>query len=153
MLGYTAPVQKCMVFETTKSEAVATPTDKRGFVLPRFRGLVRLHCPAMVLGWDGQRGNPRRTASDVCFNIPAHPERLKPQKVALVSPEGAKTMTPTPGAQAAPTPTQSDQQAFADAINCASMARWYLKRGNLPAARRKAVQALAAMQQLQQLEG
>lgn len=62
-------------------------------------------------------------------------------------------MTSIPSALA-PTSTSTDQQqAFADAINCASMARWYLKRGNLPAARRKAVQAIAAIAQLQRLEG
>lgn len=39
------------------------------------------------------------------------------------------------------------------AVNCAAMARWYAQRGNWPAARRKAVQALAALTQLQKLEG
>lgn len=38
------------------------------------------------------------------------------------------------------------------AVNCAAMARWYAQRGNWPAARRKAVQALAAINQLQALD-
>lgn len=39
------------------------------------------------------------------------------------------------------------------AVNCAAMARWYTQRGNLPAAARKARQHLAALAQLQKLEG
>ena len=33
-----APVNPALVFSDTKSEAVATPTDKRGFVTPKFWG-------------------------------------------------------------------------------------------------------------------
>lgn len=39
------------------------------------------------------------------------------------------------------------------AVNCAAMARWYTQRGNWPAAARKTRQHLAALRQLQQLEG
>lgn len=39
------------------------------------------------------------------------------------------------------------------AVNCAAMARWYTQRGNWLAAARKTRQHLAALRQLQQLEG
>ena len=38
------------------------------------------------------------------------------------------------------------------AVNCAAMARWYAQRGNWLAARRKVIQALAAINQLHALE-
>ena len=44
-------------------------------------------------------------------------------------------------------------QLFADACNCAAMARWYTQRGNIAAATRKARQHLAALRQLAKLEG
>ena len=49
-LRYTAPVLKSMVLQNTKSKAVATPTDKRGLVTPKFWGLVRPHRSLLVLG-------------------------------------------------------------------------------------------------------
>ena len=61
-------------------------------------------------------------------------------------------MCPSPMAsrRAAPTPapTTSEQQAFAvlQATSDATMAKLYLSRGNIPAARRKAVQLLKALQ-------
>lgn len=67
-------------------------------------------------------------------------------------------MTATTRAQAAPTlPTPGTHhhahQLFADALNCAAMARYYTQRGNLPAAARKARQHLSALRQLARLEG
>ena len=46
------------------------------------------------------------------------------------------------------TPTTSEAQAFAllQATSDAAMAKLYLSRGNIPAARRKAVQLLKALQ-------
>ena len=58
------------------------------------------------------------------------------------------TTTPTP-ATSAPHP----HQLFADAVNAASMASWYTRRGNIAAAARKARQHLAALRQLAKLEG
>lgn len=57
---------------------------------------------------------------------------------------------PTPATSA--TPTQA-HQLFADACNCAAMARWYTQRGNWQAAARKTRQHLAALRQLAKLEG
>lgn len=49
--------------------------------------------------------------------------------------------------------TTSEAQAFAllQATSDATMARLYLSKGNIPAARRKAVQLLKALQQLEVL--
>ena len=159
-LRYTAPVLKSMVLENTKSKAVATPTDKRGLVTPKFWGLVRLHWPHMVSGEmglsypnskDRGRSLSARTPArlQACFQHPAHLLRLKTQTVALESHSGAKTMTHVTQGQTTPTHhhTTEERRAFAalEAANCAALARWYSARGNVKAARRKAVQLLAAL--------
>ena len=53
--------------------------------------------------------------------------------------------------EAVKTPTTSEAQAFAllQAASDATMAKLYLSRGNIPAARRKAVQLLKALQALE----
>lgn len=104
------------VLENTPGYAVATPPEKRGFVMSES---VR-PAPAragMVLG---RMGLPVRMAARriPCFQHPAHPLRLKTWRVVSESRYGAKTMTkafplvrkpaPTtpPGtAKGAPTPT------------------------------------------------
>ena len=55
--------------------------------------------------------------------------------------------TPTPATSATPHHTTEERRAHAalEAANCASLARWYAVRGNVKAARRKAVQLLAAL--------
>ncbi len=71
-------------------------------------------------------------------------------------------MTPSPVASAARTPTTnalnfeavkttSEAQAFAllQATSDAALAKMYLQQGNVPAARRKAVQLLKALQVLE----
>ena len=66
-------------------------------------------------------------------------------------------MTPSPAmASASPrtpiyTPTTDEAQAFAllQALSDATMARLYLHKGNIPGARRKAVQLLKALQSLE----
>ena len=68
-------------------------------------------------------------------------------------------MTPSPTVASASarsttyTPTTSEAQAFAllQATSDATMARLYLSKGNIAAARRKAVQLLKALQQLEVL--
>lgn len=54
------------------------------------------------------------------------------------------------GASMCATRTTPTQHQFA-AHNALSLAMLYLSRGNLPAARRKAIQALASMKQLQEV--
>ena len=65
----------------------------------------------------------------------------------------ASARTPTTNAlnfETVQTPTTSEAQAFAllQATSDATMARLYLSKGNIPAARRKAVQLLKALQSL-----
>ena len=154
-LVYTAPVLKSMVLENTKPVEVAAPTFKRGFVLPKFWGLVRLRHPFMV---SGGMGLPARMAArlQACFQHPVHPLRLKTQTVAFFgSPVGIQTMThvtqgrtaPVLATSATPHHTTEERRALAalEAANCAALARWYSARGNVKAARRKAVQLLAAL--------
>ena len=95
---HNAPVQKCMVLENTFGKAVATPTDKRGFVTPKFCGLVRLRRPMVS---DGM-GLPARMAARLnpCLQHPVHLLRVKAQMVASLSRSGAKTMKAIPRATA-----------------------------------------------------
>ena len=148
------------VLKNTFSEAVATLTAKQGFVTPNFWGLCA--CTALWF-WSvvGAIRKDARTASDVFLTTTLHPMRSKTQTVALVTPEGAKTMTATTVASAsARTPIilptthfdgTSEAQAFAllQATSDATMAKLYLSRGNIAGARRKAVQLLKALQVLE----
>ena len=153
-LRYTAPVQKCMVCSNAKSEAVASPTDKRGFVSSEFS-----RCRHSGIGMvSGGMGLPARMAARLlaCLQHPAHPMRVKTLKVALVSPAGAKTMTATTVASAsARTPTTNapteEERAYAllQALSSASLARLYLHKNNVPAARRQAVLLLKTLQTLE----
>ena len=140
-----APARK-----NTFEPAVATPTDKRGFVMSKFPGLVRLHRSRMVYGHGGGYPQGRPHGWFRVLNHHAHPLRVRTQRVVLKSRQGATTMSASPMAsrRAAPTPTTSEQQAFAvlQATSDATMAKLYLSRGNIPAARRKAVQLLKALQ-------
>ena len=63
----------------------------------------------------------------------------------------ARSTTNALNFEAVKTPTTSEAQAFAllQATSDATLAKMYLSRGNIPAARRKAVQLLKALQQLE----
>ena len=153
---------KAPVLENTFGQAVAAPTDKRGFVIPKFSGLVRLHLSRMVYGRGGGYPQGRPHGLSRVFNHHAHPLRVKTQRVVLKSRQGATTMTASPVASrsAAPTtpttgktPTHFDPVAtHGEAVNAAAMARWYAARHNYTAAARKAVQALAALRKLAAFE-
>ena len=152
--GTIAPKAKAPVCEDTLSEAVAAPTDKRGFVMSKFLGLVRLHQPSRFrAGWGYPQGHPHGFGR--VFQHPAHLLRLKPQTVALVTPDGAKTMHQTTLASRCAAPntqaTTEETRAFAllQATSDAAMAKLYLDKGNIAAARRKAVQLLKALQVLE----
>ena len=140
-------------------QAAATPADKRGFAMPQFWGLVQLHWPRMVYGHGGGYPQGRPHGLSRVLNRHAHPLRVRTQRVALKSRQGAPAMHPAPSASArAFTPTtgkpttdrNSEAQAFAllEAINASALASLYLRRGNVPAARRKAVQLLKALQSI-----
>ena len=145
---------KAPVLQNTFGKAVAAPTDKRGFVIPKFWGLVRLHWFRMVYGHGGGYPQGRPHGFTRVLNRHAHPLCFKTQRVVFKSRKGATTMSASPMASrsAAPaSPTTSEQQAFAvlQATSDATMAKLYLSRGNIPAARRKAVQLLKALQVLE----
>lgn len=64
--------------------------------------------------------------------------------IHLASRRAVQSLSPVKG---------NPHQHFADAANGLSMAARYLRDGNIAGAQRKAVQALAALRQLQAVEG
>ena len=154
-LIYTAAKPRGPVLENTFSEAVAILTEKQDFVSSKFWGLVRLHWPRMV---SGGMGLPARMAARLrtCLKHPAHLMRVQTQMVVfLATPEGAKTMTaiterkPAPSTSTPDTIPTANLTAVLAAFNAANLASNYIERGNFAAARRKLVQALASIGQLQ----
>ena len=155
-LVYTAPKPRGPVRKNTVSVEVAAPTVKRGFVTPKFLGLVRLNASVRWLrGVVGPTRKDGRTATDVFLTTTLHPLRVRTQTVASLNPVGTKTMTKPQGRTAPVLATSATHphQLFADAVNAASMATWYTRRGNIAAAARKARQHLAALRLLAKLEG
>ena len=150
-LVYTAPVPKGMVPEKHLWFSGRNPHRKAGFRLAQILGTG---APALALhgfGWGGPTRKDGRTAEPVFFT-PHPPAAMKTQTVAPLPRSGAKTMT-KPQGRTAPVLATHPQQLFADAVNAASMATWYTRRGNIAAAARKARQHLAALNQLAKLEG
>ena len=147
------------VLENTFSEAFATPNDKRGFVMSKILA-VRTFAQSLMVS--GGMGLSVRTPAwlRTCFQHPVHPMRLKTQTVGFCDPEGNQTMTVITKAsrRAAITPTKGNTpiQLHADARNALSTAVFYLTQpqANVAGARRKAVQALAALRSIDlSLEG
>lgn len=145
------------VRKNTTYKAFATPTDKRGFVMPKFLGLVRLSAPVQWLrGMVGATRKDVRTALYVFLTTMLHPMRLRTQTVAPLIHKGTKTMTAITqasccAARTLPTTGTPDPiQLHAQAHNALNMAVFYLRQpqANTAAARRKAVQALAALRDL-----
>lgn len=144
------------VFETTQKPEVAAPTFKRGFVTPPFFGQVRRCAPSLTVM--GGMGNSVRTATRLVswFQHPVHLLRLKPQKVASLIQPGIQTMTAFTQASRSAAPaspamgTVDPIQLHADAHNALNMEVFYLRQpqANTAAARRKAIQALAALRGL-----
>ncbi len=147
------------VRKNTTSKAFATPNDKRGFVMPKFWGLVRLRASAQWLrGMVGATRKGVRTALDVFLTTMLHPLRVRTQTVVFLNPKGTKTMTAITqqasrvAAPTLPTTGTSDLiQLHAEAHNALAMALHYLRtpEANVQGARRKAVQALAALRHLE----
>lgn len=140
------------VCEDTTTSSGSSPHRKAGHCHAQITGTVRLHSPAMV---SGGMGLPARMAARLlaCLQHPAHPMRVKTLKVALVSPAGAKTVTATTTSCASPRahiPTTEEQHAHAlmQALSDANMARLYLQKNDIRAAKRKALQLLKALQSL-----
>jgi hypothetical protein len=134
-------------------KAVATHTDELGFVMSKFLGLVRLHLSRMVYGHGGGYPQGRPHGFTRVLNHHAHPLRVKTQPVVLKSRKGATMPHTTTSANVRVTTpatgtTTTEAQAFAllQATSDATMAAFYVRKGNIPAARRKAVQLLKALQ-------
>ena len=157
--GIIAPKLKSLVLVTPHSEAVQTPTDKRGFVMPKLREAAPICSIPMVSGVGSAYPQGQRQGFGLVTTPHAH--HFRPSQArggSLVTPEGAKTMTHVTQGTTTPTLATSAthhhaQQLFADAVNAASMATWYTRRGNIAAATRKARQHLAALRLLAKLEG
>ena len=154
--GTIAPKPKGPVLVTPKSEAVAAPTDERGFFTPEFLPMPEIRLRT-VLGAGSAYPQGRRQGFGLVTTPRAHQSR--PSQALdgfLVTPEGAKTMTATPVASAsARTPTTNapteEERAYAllQALSSASLARLYLHKNNVPAARRQAVLLLKTLQTLE----
>ena len=143
------------VCDDTFGQAVATPTDKRGFAMPKLWGLVRLHLSRMVYGHGGGYPQGRPHGLSRVINHHAHPLRVMTQRVVLKSRQGATTMSTSPMAsrRAAPASPAFDPVAtHFEAVNACAMARWYAARYEHTKAARKAVQAVSALRKLAAFE-
>ena len=160
---YTVGRPKGSVCRNTKPAEVAAPTYKRGFVMPKF--LELMHPFASLFMISGGMGISVKTAARLlaCYEHPTHPLPVVRQTVVSLSRSGVQTMTAiTQQAShraAQPQPTTGEAaliQLHADAHNALNMAVYYLRQPqpNTAAARRKAIQALAALRGLSlSLEG
>ena len=143
------------VRKNTLEQAFATPNDKRGFVMPKFLGLVRQRASVHWLrGMVGATRKDVRMACSMFLTTMLHLLRVRTQMVVLRAQQGVRTMTANTmatSATTAPTTGKLDPiQLHAAAHNALSMAVFYLRQpqANTAAARRKAVQALAALRGL-----
>lgn len=135
--------------------AVATPTDKRGFVMSEFSG-HGVGRTRMVYGHGVGYPQGRPHGYSHVSNRHAHPLRVETQPVVLKSRIGAPTMQVNPLGHLAPTPkaapaipSTTEAQALLEATTSASLAGFYLRKGSIAQAKRKAVQLLKALHTLQ----
>ena len=151
--GTIAPKAKAPVLENTFGKAVASPTESGVLSRPDFLG-VSTFGRIYGFGRDGFVRKAGRTALPV-FSTSRPPAALENAACGFESRKGAKTMTAvTPASRSAAPTTQApteETRAFAllQATSDATMAKLYLSRGNVAAARRKAVQLLKALQVLE----
>lgn len=155
-LCYIATKPRGPVCDDTIGSEVATPTVKRGFVMPRLLGQVRQLASSFIV--TGEMGLSARTSARLnpCHQHLVHLMRVMTQKVASRTRSGAKTMIAVTKAshRAAPSPTTIGTadpiQLHADAHNALNMAVFYLRQpdANVAGARRKAIQALTALRGL-----
>lgn len=144
------------VCDDTFSVAFATPTDKRGFVMPKFWGVVRQRAPFLKV--TGEMGLSARTPARLltCHQHLAHLLRVMTHLVVPCAPVGKQTMTASTltsrrAAHTSPASGTPDLiQLHADAHNALNMAVFYLRQpqADTAAARRKAIQALTALRGL-----
>ena len=142
------------VLENTLGKAVAAPTESGVLSRPDFLGASTFGCVS-GFGRDGFVRKAGRTALPV-FSTSRPPAALENVAGGFESRKGAKTMRPSLTASRSAAPaiqpttgnTTTDAQAFAllEATSASALAGFYLRKGNIAAARRKAVQLLKALQ-------
>ena len=132
----------------------SNPHRQAGFAHAQILGSSAPALPQHGFGRGGPTRKDGRMAEPMFFT-PRPPYALKTQTVDSQIRSGIQTMTTTTQGRIAPAlatsathhHTTEERRAFAalEAANCAALARWYSARGNVKAARRKAVQLLAAL--------
>ena len=150
--GTIAPKPRGPVLDTPLNQRLH-PHRKRGFFTPEFfrHGFAHI---GMVSGVGAHTRKDCGMAGSMCLSPPPPVAPRQPTGVPKSQP-GA-TMTPSPVASAsARTPTTNapteEERAYAllQALSSASLARLYLHKNNVPAARRKAVLLLKTLQTLE----
>lgn len=145
------------VRRNTTYKAFATPNEKRGFVMPKFFGLMPSRASSIWLrGMAGAIRKDVRTALYVFLTAMLHPLCVETKRVAPLIHKGTKTMslvTQQASHAAASQPAMgtvatAQISTVLAAFNAANLASSYIERGNFAAARRKLVLALASVNQL-----
>ena len=150
-----APRLRGLVLDTPLVQRLQAPPSSGLFARLKFQARHSVPC-LMVLGVGAHTRKDCGMAEPMCLS-PLPPVGLDSLRVVPKSRSGA-TMHPaiqgtTMPALATSATTPQAHQLFADACNCAAMASWYTKRGNIAAATRKARQHMAALRLLAKLEG
>ena len=152
-LVYTSPKPNGPVLDTPSDKRLQAPPTSGLFARLKFQAKRYAALCPMVLGVGAHTRKDCGMACPMCLS-PLPPAGLDSLRVVPKSRQGATMTNP----QGRTTPTQATSathphQLFADAVNAASLATWYTRRGNIAAAARKARQHLAALNQLAKLEG
>ena len=147
--GTIQPKAKAPACEDALGQVVAAPTVSGVLSCLNSWGLVRLHEFRMVYGRGGGYLQGRPHGLSRVFNRHAHPLRVKTHPVVLKSRQGAPTMQVNPMGQTAPTPKAAPAISPTEAQAHASLAGFYLRKGNIAQARRKLRQALQALNALE----
>ena len=141
--------QSCAMMRAGASHTTTSgkPPRQCGFVMPEFS----------VLG--GQEGHCASVAARLvaCDYTCPSIRRASHALDGFLVQQGTKTMTATTPAKGQSTPAAGMPSSIETArlphllaaFNAANLASSYIERGNMPAARRKLVQALASINQLQ----
>ena len=128
----------------TKSEAADLPV-REAFSRPKFK----------VLDVGSAYPQGRRQCFGTVTTPHIHPIALVRHGMVFVTPEGAKTMTAVQLASRSAVPASPHLDPIAlhgEAVNAASMARWYAARHDYAAAFRRSAQATGALRKLAALE-
>ena len=152
-LVYTSPKPNGPVLDTPLVQRLQAPPTSGLFARLKFQARRYAALCPMVLGVGAHTRKDCGMAEPMCLS-PLPPAGLDSLRV-VPKPRSGATMTTTTQGRTTPTPatsathhhTTEERRAFAalEAANCAALARWYSARGNVKAARRKAVQLLAAL--------